>query len=520
MDSHATQPIKWLTLISLAIVSVGFALWLGFTPWIDDDLHYMAYFRDYINHGGDYPWDSFSKMVTTEWHINNIRWPNMLTAFTHTVIPRWITAAGLGLSAGLCCHWMIALARAKGKLMSTAFIIGAFVLLMPWHARLAITDYALNYLPASALFAAFFLLWLRDGGTAGRLRLAALSLLGFVAGASHEGFTIPALAGIAVYLAFNRGEVNRRRMAMTAGLALGLALLLSARGAASRFAIDDVPLWKTAIMVIMLYTPLTLALAATVGAAWITRRRAFWREAVHSPLIIALTASAAALAMTIVINLNARVAWAGELSAIVAIVVIVNRWLGPVTGRRVTFVRNAAGVTLLAVTIGHIAAVDYYAHLCGADYRPIIDSYAANPSATIYYDYIDDYQVPSLTLGKVMASYPWTADQPLTCAALFYASGSNAPRVVPPALRDFTAARAVKIPGDNPLYLYHNRWVAPAGAITPDADVVVTSAYPIRVSRKPQLIPFTTLNGDSLEICAIEFPARVANDSRLSIDIQ
>lgn len=481
-------------------LGVTFALWLYWTPLLDDDLHYMGYFRDYIINGGDYPWDRVGDMIVSEWHTNNIRWVNMITAFTHTLIPKWIVALIHGICIILTMRWTVWLAGAKGKLMSSTVVIAMIALGLPWHANIGFMDYAHNYLFPSAIFTGFFILWFKKNANSSRLALAGLLLLGIVAGESHEGFSLPALCGIVFYWICLRKIPSARQIAMTLGLVIGIAILLSAEGKTSRTVITLSRSAAQWLHTLMFYSPLFAVMIAVVIASLIRKKKDFLTLSLSSPMTLFIGIAVSTFIMSGMLFINCRASWLGELAAII---VIVNMWdscMPSVSTPGFIRVKDALSVLIILLVSTHILTVDVYAHRCYNDYKKILAAYRESPTETIYLNYTSSADVPLLTLGKVISSYPWIGEYPARKFRDFHSPGSPAPNVIPARLRDFSIEKAVKMPGDNPFYLYKGEWIAPKDSVR----FMERFLFRFRMTRSSSgvnTLPFNTYSGDSLVMC-------------------
>lgn len=499
------QAISFKQLVTPGLImflGVAFSLWFMWTPPMDDDLHYSLYFRDYILHGGEYPIENIWDMIRTEWHSNNIRWVNMITAITLILVPRWVMAFILGACSSLTLWWAISLAGIKHKLVSTITLIFLIVCALPWHANIAIMDYAHNYVFTSAIFTLFFLLWFKASTKRSFWSAAGLILLGLFAGESHEGFSLPVMCAIIVFAIFNRGRITRRQVLLTTALAVGIVILLSAQGKTSRCEIvlnRPVTQW---IYTIVFYSPLTALMIGLFIICWIKNRKNFITRFTQSPAFLFMLVSLATFFMSGFLFMNCRASWAGELMAIINIPLLSNTYLKRTQSP--TFLRVKSSLTIAATTfiIIHMTVVDIYARRCYNDYRHIISSYLRDPDHTIYYDYTSSADVPIIALGKIVSSYTWIGDYPLKLFRDFYHPGRKRPMVIPSILKEFSIDKAEKIPGDNPMYLFGGHFIAPRDTVSCGTRYIFYFNDAIRRSSGVVTIPFVTQQGDSLDMCA------------------
>lgn len=484
----------------ILFLGVTFALWFYWTPPLDDDLHYMGYFRDYILGGGDYPWSRVKDMIVSEWHANNIRWVNMITAFTHTVMPKWAVALIHGLCVILIMRWSVKLAGAKGKLLSILVIIAMITLCLPWHANLGFMVYAHNYVLPSAVFTGFFILWFKRPAYQSPLALTGLLLLGIIAGESHEGFSLPALCGIIFYWICSRRVPSTRQIVMTVGFLIGIAILLSAEGKTSRTVITLSHSFAQWAYTLLFYSPLFAVMIAVLSACLVRQKKKFWSILLSSPMSLFFGIAVSAFIMSGLLSVNCRASWFGELAAIIVTVNMWNRCMPRVSAPWFPRVKNAFSVLIILLVSAHMLTVDVYALRCDNDYKIILARYLKDPESTIYLDYTSSADVPLITFGKVISSYPWIGEYPGWKFRDFYCPGSSTANVVPARLRDFSIDKAVKMPGDNPFYLYKGEWIAPKDSVR----FLQRFLFTFRVTRRASgvnTLPFTSFSGDSLTMC-------------------
>lgn len=503
--NHSDNRISLETVVTPGLIlflGVAFSLWFMWTPPMDDDLHYLLYFRDYLLHGGDYPIGNVWEMIRSEWHINNIRWVNMITAVTLVLIPRWVMAIILGACLSLSLWWSITLAGAKRKLASSIAVVTLIVCALPWHANVAIMDYAHNYIFASAIFTGFFILWFKDAPVRDFWHAVGLITVGVFAGESHEGFSLPVLCAIIVFALFNRMAITRRRLLLTAALAIGVAILLTAEGKASRSGIVlNRPLTQW-IYTLIFYSPLTTVMLGIFFTCWIKTGKNFVKQFAKSPAFLFLLVSLASFFMSGLLFINCRASWAGELAAAINIPLLCDTYLRRAQSPSVKRAKYGLATVATIFLIIHMLTVDIYARRCYNDYRHIISSYLRDPDNTIYYDYTTSSDVPLIALGKVASSYPWIGDYPLGLFRDFYHPGSKTPMVVPSQLKGFSIDKADKIPGDNPMYLYKGHFIAPHGTVSDGARYLFHPRCGFRRASAVVTIPFANQRGDSLDLCA------------------
>ncbi len=487
-----------VTLGVITTLSVTYALWLYWTPFMDDDLNYMGWFKSYIDgDSGVSLWDSFTAMLSDQWLNGNIRLPNMITSVTHTIIPKWLLATLNGVCAWLLMHWTITLSNARGKLPSTIIVIAMIVFLLPWHAFIGIPVYAQSYIMPSALMLLFFKIWVNDKHLKGTGTYIGVIILGILTGESHEGASLPILCGIALFWLTNYSKITRRQIIMTVALICGTLVLLSAQGKTARVEPSFLRPIEQWIYVLIFKCPILVIMLATTGICWIKNRNDFWTKLIHSKTILFYGTSIAAYFFAVAVFPQLRVSWFGELSAIITVVIMWNQFMPQITTRRFSIIKQIIAGSLILLLLAHMITVDIYAYRCNNDHKLITSQYLANPSKTIYHDYTSTQDVPAIAFGKVISSYQWIGEYPLLCFAKYHQTNPQ-PNVVPSRLIDFSITDSQKIDGNNPFYLYKGALIAPQDSVKWLDRFIIDFRYPVDKSCGLATFPFISNSGDSL----------------------
>ena len=180
-------------------------------PLCIDDYMYINRWNDATDFSAFSP-DAFIKFIKTSRNRDNFRISNMMAPFavyfrfTRIVYP-FVT--------GVCMGGIIYLGtrlsardsnRAESPLCALIWLMMILFLPWPW---LFVADYAINYIWGAAInLGALYLLFRQLRGKESRiLQKTSLLLLAFIAGGWHEGFALPAVAGLALYALAMRGKL-------------------------------------------------------------------------------------------------------------------------------------------------------------------------------------------------------------------------------------------------------------------------------------------------------------------------
>lgn len=189
------NPVSWIFILIFGIYTAMYLL----TPLQNDDLSFIWQWTE-CGHGD--PSFSFETWSNFFWHIrngDNSRLSNILFPLFGMFSP-WKEIFPFLASATICTMmWFVnKFAFSRGldswRLVAIWFVM---VLFIPWRAHLFEVDYALNYILSSVvtLLNIFLLLHYEKVGW-GKLPYILTLLTCILAGAWHEGFAAPTLAGL------------------------------------------------------------------------------------------------------------------------------------------------------------------------------------------------------------------------------------------------------------------------------------------------------------------------------------
>jgi len=427
------------TVVTAVVTAAGFALF----PHIADDLFSANLLQDSYLHGQPVDPAAYVENISIILHRNHFRLCNLLMPLV-IMLPRWIPAAVSGCAL-LAIYMMSArIGRFDGRPLRMALYILALTVAYPWLDQLYLTSFQLPYLwgPAAALWL-LTLLWRGKG------RPAALGLLGYVLGFWHE---LPAAAILAAAAA-TWLRYPQMRTARTAAAAIGLALgigtiaisfIFNATGGG--FIAPDIHRASTFVFLLP-------AFAYIIAELWRWRR-------LDCGSFCLLAATVASTAICTYFCAGPRTTSFGTLCALAGLMRLM-------PARRLMSARLSAALACatLAAVLAHYVAVDMMCGRLARQTRYVLDTFATDPSATIFAPMTLREDASPLLLGKPY--YDWWAHT--RCRRVFewmYAPAGHTIGVVPEELRDFSPERAARVAGSGSIYLWRGHTVAEQGTPT------------------------------------------------------
>ncbi len=506
---------QWSVFALLGLLFVGFLLWYLWTPYQYDDLMFMSPFKGYKECGESFNWGNIFSMWSELWNYNNIRFGNLSTPLTLVLFPKWLTNF---LTSALSIAMIVYCARLSKIKMSqyAQYFCLSFLIIaaLPWWDRIAVADYAINYVWASAIGLVFLSEFL-NGQKSPFLLLLPLC---FISGGMHEGFTMPLLCGMIPYLLLNCKSINRRQWIMIAAFIIGFIVIMTSPGKLDR---ETAPTFDRRITiwayVLLFHNPLLVPLALMIIWTIIKHGAGVFARILKSPTGIFVFAAFAGYIMAGYLYMSGRISWFGQLMAVIAIALLWNDYLLPQREYRLLskIITMIIGIFLLV----HFIIVDYYAYKVYNQHNEILKEYKKAPSQNIYYDYLGNNDIPIFALGKVQAN-AWFDEFPLNCMRLYYKTDVNdkfdyddfvnnypilnMPKVVPKMLHDVRLSDAAKVSGDNPFYLVRDRYF-----VARKGDLVTGDSFNTQYERiisptyRFLVIPFTTRAGEELLYCKV-----------------
>ena len=432
----------WI-LTALAVVIYSAISWL--VPYQLDDIFYMDWLRVSS--------DGYFGFAGSHWLHQNGRLGNLLCPLLLCYLPKWLFA----LLTGACVGGLLVFSYKLGvrhagvdwKRFSMFWLVFAFVL--PWHDNIMVADFALNYL-LSGFLTMFFLLMLFENERVGVVGL----LLGLAAGWSHEGVSVPVLAGLTFLLAMKRMRLSHDKKMLSLAYLLGAVVAVSSPGLWSRAvgsvsaeSIGLIGLARTAVLTF----PAACVLFGLLGFCFATGR---WRkkavDAWHDNVVLlAVAVTAVTYAIIVATGASFRGAFFAELLCVVSFFRI---FVGRV-GRMVA----ATGYLLLSFFYGGII----YWQACFFCQSELIHENISKSGGPVFVPMLE--YAPWYTMGQV-ADSEWR--NPIQYMALNRhgdTEGTGSIVVLPDELSDFEASAAKELSGNCGAVIYKGHVLVPASPV-------------------------------------------------------
>lgn len=218
--------LAWLL---IGIYIAGGSLWSWYAPSCIDDYTYdkvpVEYTRESFDRCDGRPVKTISDSFDAIGHVMVVD-NGRLANFVHIlfspfdpVVERVANCVALALMTLLMC----VLAGKNNRITpgATALTLAGLWIVLPWYDGMQALVFQTNYVWASALLCAGWLLWSRRERLTGTA-LTATALLMLILGWWHEGFAVAILAYMIADMAFNPKPSRRRSLLLIAAAATGL----------------------------------------------------------------------------------------------------------------------------------------------------------------------------------------------------------------------------------------------------------------------------------------------------------
>lgn len=439
----------WAWWLALAVIATLYAVMAWMVPWQYDDLMFIDVYH--CHNGGE---DAFSlrawwDYITEIRTYDNGRLANILAPVALLWLPRWVWCMIVGVCTAAVYGLVTRLAGYRSALMLLiVWLIGMY--LLPWRNNIIVCDYVLNYVLTSA--AAMAMLRCLKGKGAWCLLFAVLT------GLMHEGFAMPLIAGIGVWLLLQRFKAPWLYWLAFAGLIIGLLWPISAPGIWARLGREAGGMsLAQQIHALAVFAPLSCVLTVVTAGWWLNSRWRQWLKTCFANPIWVICASGAVISavMVVMVQPAARNGWPCHLFALTALLIMARQlpWphFGPITRR------------IIAVCIGVFLCVIWANAFCWqyrfmVQHRHIERLMSASPIGTAYFDYIEPQLMPRLLTAGLPVKTTWIEPFQYECLNI-----TRRPRhryaVVPEALSDWRPGRGRAQQGIKGLELYKGVWV-------------------------------------------------------------
>lgn len=504
-----TGSTKYNTFISLAIlaaIAIIYSLMSLWTPMMLDDYIFKAAYLRHNNLSDHFNLQALMAYMKEVRDCDNSRIPNLIAPFSTTIAP-WKDI--FPIFTGLCVATIIALASrfiAGYKIckypLCIAMVWLACIILIPWRNNLFVAAFSLNYIyPACGMLIFITIAMHSQSAKSNLMAATVLCLIAFPSGMWHEGFTLPTFAG---FLMISLRNIKKWKWwwwfagflfaagAFTAAMAPG-----TLSRANSQFAFA--PYLST--VMIADYAGVGFLCSLLVLPTCIRRGRKSLKKSFSSDLFtLFFTAMCAGLCLSLILPHSPRMAFYPDICAIICSGLIIRNILVENPNALSLFTKGykAAGFIALIISSAQSAAAIIWQHALYEEEKTIMPLIKESPSGTVFYNYLDPYDIPLYTLyfpvrGEWVSAFTYITMHEYMSVTGKDGDHTNYPAVVP---LDFFCAAAGTYPSGlvtDSLFTSEPRVVNLSGTIEYE------SGDAIHVSRKKCMaLPFTTVFGDKL----------------------
>lgn len=432
-------------LVILAAIAFGA---LFFTmPRTNDDYWYMRGLKDFGTMA-DGSFDYIRGVVGTmldHHHNDNSRIPNMAGAVLVS-LPLWLLAMVSTVCVWLTFRFMTDLS-AKKSILSVTFLITIYTYVIPWTDYLFSGMFTYNYIWPGALLTGAIWLFEREKSTASGW----MFVMGLILGAWHEVFSFPAFVGAIICFIFHPRMLRRHRVWMCVGLLLGgLWLWLSpSRHSSTGFASYIVFHRPWRQMIDVYWFPFLFLFFELVSLC-VPK----WRKSALSPVAIFAVTFAVVCLPVYIFSAALRSITPAIIMSSVGIMYLIGRNL-PSPGRWIGW-PCAAVWLFFFLHMGTAFATGL--KICHEE-KYIISEYlkSKDTDGVVFVDPLTPADAPALSLGKPFQGLYTFYSHSALVGKYFHGPWM---RVVPSALKDFSAEKGHHIDADFDLWEYDGHLVA------------------------------------------------------------
>lgn len=412
-------------------------------PWSGDDVWYSVHLADWLE-GRDpsfIPWQAIADTWEEHYLYDNIRMGDNILPFM-LIMPKWISAAGLGLCAGAMLIFASRLAHAgHGRPLRLATVTLLLTFFLPWHENMFCLAYGVNYVVSSALtlYVLYKFLLEKDPHPARTITMSALL------GLWHEGFAVPLIIALTAACLLCRMSSGRRWWTIAAMIPGALILWLSPglTGNANHLFAYLNP--YNILITVKSNIPFLIWAALCTIALW---KRPEARRAETPWIIIMLVVAAIICYINFHIIRGERVSWLLIMLSLIGIArSLTILWPGN-SHKRAQSVA-AAGIYLL--TAIHFGSAVYATALQRKAMDEAVESLRNHPGEPVFTDMRLVYQMP-LAAWRKPCSMLWERNkQEMRVRYFGLPEDWHALRlpgaILPVALRDLTPGAGTAVPG-------------------------------------------------------------------------
>lgn len=395
--------------VFLLLFLLGLGILMVVTPKYSDDYNFMMQVRPWFaaqgidnpTDGGDIfgygvPWSLIRE--TWQLHIDhdNARLGNLLVV-PALLLPKWpVSLLVLVMWVGVMWVSLKAASVDAGRSRLVAAAVFMWSFFMAWSQHTGALDYQFNYVMPSGVLFLYLYGVARSGGNL--LPLILIFVCGIVAGAWHEGFTVPAASGLAACMLVSRQMRCVKYWVALAALLAGLGLIALAPGFADRIATSTGPENYTPARAASVVAGHSLYFILLVMLLWCRLAHKQMESKDRMLLLFLLVSGAVSLIIQFVASPARRGGWWCDIVSVVGVLVML-RVSAPLASRKLRRIRGAAYWILMLVSVAHWAAVDVYAFRLRHDADEILRKHLKEGERVVFADIDTFYDLPAICMN-------------------------------------------------------------------------------------------------------------------------
>lgn len=434
-----------------AFVTASFAfIFLNF-PMTYDDWWYWGKLNDTgVDENGHHTlWLGIKDTMNFQWYFDNTRISNYI-GILMLLLPRWIpmSIVSICFAIGLWLMTRVSDIRAGqvGKLVLLCLLL---VFTIMWQEGMFCQMYAFNYICVMPVFFGGIYLFIRERET----KLFWMFLLGLLLGMCHESYAITGLIGLSIILILKVKKATKGRVALLAGLVLGLLWLIIPPAMAYKSSLIDGAHIKTSRLV---YLSVTVLFEVIWIVSLFFKRS---RQLALSPLPLLTAVSIPILTYMVYVSTHVRAAFPGFLLCACCLVIYFSFWW-PKTFNDKTYVSLIFCFSGIIILVVHLTAVCIET----VRIRPIIEN-ATNQyvihhdsDGAVYADMRYPWETSMLTLGRPDINFANPREWHFKF--MHFVIGNDRPMAVPPILKNYKSDEGEMLGGDSYVRLWNNYLVS------------------------------------------------------------
>lgn len=379
--------VVWLICLLAAINVVIYT----YSPLGGDDWVYKGAFEGPQTYSDS--WLSWPHWAAGHWFAANGRALNLLLPLL-LALPRWLTALTGGVMTGLmfymglkCCH------RAAARSFTAVVFICCLAWVLPWWDSMTILACQTNYIWATAIILwAFYIITEYNFNRGSLIWSIPLCLL---AGASHEGATLPLTLGLLFYAWLNRSKLDKLQKFSLVAFIAGTVFVTFSPGIIMRAGDGMEP--DDPLLPLMLKTVPAVLLMVIIVCIMATGRSGRKRltDFAGSPGIAFAVAAVVSSGISLMSGIVGRSGWFAEVYALIVIFDLCCPLRGK-EGRGERIVALLLGLLLIAQT----SLVALWQMWLGREFKVFEKIFTTGNEEVVFMQYTRDTNVPSALLGR------------------------------------------------------------------------------------------------------------------------